>query len=127
MPDRFVNHLFWDIDRIGRIIKWIKLLVFNENIYGLTFYIFIMAILINIKNLFNKNILLLLFILMVFLLYSGIYYQLDDLKQDPLDSMMKNSFKRGLFCFVPLVLFYASTSKTIHRLFLKIDEFRISR
>lgn len=127
VQDRFVDHLFWDAERFALLTDWIKRLIFNMNLYGLTFYIFLLAILINIKNIFRNKTELLLMILLSFLFYSAIYYQFDDVKQDPLNSMMRGSFKRALFYFIPLVLFYASTNKMVNQIFNFIENFRISK
>lgn len=123
--DRFVDHLFWDGERIQLIIDWIMNLIFNINLYGLTFYIFILGILLNIKRLLADRPEFLLLIIVSFFLYTAVYYQLDPVKQDPIETLMKTSFKRALFYFVPLVLYYTSTSKVIKSLFEKIETFRL--
>lgn len=125
--DRFVNHLFWDAERFGLLMDWIKRLILDVNLYGLTFYIFFLAVLINIKDIFRDKSELLLMIVLSFIFYSSIYYQFDDTKQDSLNTMMRASFKRALFYFVPMVLFYASTNKRTRWLFAKIDAFITGR
>lgn len=123
--DRFVSHLFWDFERIQLLFSWIKRLVFSTSLYGLTFYIFFIALLLNIKNILRDKLLLFMLILLAFIFYSALYYQLDDSILAPLSFMMETSYKRALFFFVPLMLFYASTSKVMQQLFIRIDNFRI--
>ncbi len=125
--DRFVDHLFWDSGRIKTIFLWVKSLLSNTNLYGLTFYLFFLAIFLNIKNVLKDKQRLLILIFLSFLFYCMIYYQFDDLKQDPLNAMMSTSFKRAMFYFVPLVLFYCSTNKMSQRIFSKIDQFRTGK
>jgi hypothetical protein len=42
----------------------------------------------------------------------------------PISSLMESSFKRGLFFFIPVVLFYAATNRSSAWLFEKIERFR---
>ena len=125
--DRFVDHLFWDSGRIKTIFLWVKSLLSNTNLYGLTFYLFFLAILVNIKNVLKDKQRILILIFLSFLFYCMIYYQFDDLKQDPLNAMMSTSFKRAMFYFVPLVLFYCSTNKMSQRFFSTINQFRTGK
>ncbi|MCK4813656.1 MAG: glycosyltransferase family 39 protein [Candidatus Marinimicrobia bacterium] len=122
--DRFVNYLYWDGDRFKKLMQWIKILIMNTSYYGWSFYIFFVSLVLNIKHFYRDKIILLELIFISFLGFAAVYYQLDDLKQDPLDSMMRNSFRRGLFYFIPMILFYASTNKTVVRVFNWIEKFR---
>lgn len=124
IQDRFVNHLFWDSDRLKKLLDWIGKLLTNTSYYGWTFFIFFASVLLNIKNIHKDKTKLLFLIVVSFLAYAAVYYQLDDLKQDPLDSMMKNSFRRGLFYFIPMIVFYTSTNKTMVKIFDWIERFR---
>ncbi len=127
VQDRFVTHLFWDSDRLLRELRWIKSITFYLMFYGLVFYIFIFTIALNFRNVHRDKFALLTLILISFILYAGIYYQLDEVKQDPLDIMMSYSFKRGLFYFIPLVLFYSATCKPVQLFFEKIEQFRLGK
>lgn len=127
VQDRFVNHLFWDGDRFKKLFSWIGKLITNTTYYAWTFYIFFASLLINIKNIYKDKVKLLVLLITAFLGYAAIFYQLDELKQDPLDSMMRNSFKRGLFYFIPVVIFYASTNKTMVKIFKWIEDFRTNK
>jgi len=127
VQDRFVNHLFWNANRFERLMLWIKSLVFNSQNYGLTFYLFLIALLLNIRDIHRDKFQLLILILISFVLYSAIFYQLDEVKQGSLDSMMQYSYKRGLFYFIPLVLFYVAVSKPIRLFFLMIERHRIGK
>ena len=125
VQDRFVTHFFWDARRFIEVLMWAKLFLTHVSFYGLTFYIFMATLLLNIKNIFKDKFSLIALIFVSFIVYLSIYYQLDYSKQDSLATMMKASFKRALFYFVPMVLFYASTNKVVNRLFQYIERFRV--
>jgi hypothetical protein len=57
------------------------------------------------------------------MLYTLIYYQMDNVKFDALDFVMKVSYKRGLFCFVPLAWYYIATNQAMVWVFDKIEDF----
>ena len=125
VQDRFVNHLYWDGERLAKLFTWSMALVGDNSLYGLTFYLFAAAVILNIRHLLKNHLFLLLVILASFLMYAGIFYQLDEVKQPAsLLAMMQYSFKRGLVSFVPLVLFYAAANITMQRLLDWVENFR---
>jgi hypothetical protein len=57
--------------------------------------------------------------------YTLIFLLIDEQQQRaPLSSLMESSFKRGLFCFIPVALFYAGASSFSIRLFTKLEAYR---
>ncbi len=107
-------------------------------LFGVAFVLFFITLLINvilIGVLFYKkqdwkkaitsqmNILILFFA--SFVSYFLLFYFIDEKVQaSPIWSLMYSSFKRGLFCFLPIVFFYTATSYGSVWLFEKIEKFR---
>jgi hypothetical protein len=67
----------------------------------------------------------LVFFFVSFALYFLVFYLIDvKVQRAPISSLMESSFKRGLFFFIPVVLFYAATNRSSAWLFKKIERFR---
>jgi len=115
----FVPYPFWDYEKITAILNWVKNLVTDANLYGISFYVMIIMIIINGRNLYQKDKTLSLLILIsaAFVLYTFLYYQMDNTKMNSLDVMMKTSYRRGLFFCIPLIWFFASTNKIVNSFF----------
>lgn len=124
----FIKKLFWNPNKFSAIIQWINKLVFNTNLYGIAFYALIISIIINIKYLFKeKNSIILILFFLSLGIYTFLFYQMDNNIMSPLNSMMKNSYRRGLFCFIPIIWFYVSTNSTVKLLFNKYERFLYSK
>ena len=125
----FFPYLFWDYDKVAVILKWVKQLVFSTNMYGLTFYLFLLFVAINfiIKINDKKNIKLLFIIISTMGLYTFLFYQMDNSKMDSINSMMKASYRRGIFAFVPLVWYYMSVSSITNKIFIKIELYLVKK
>jgi hypothetical protein len=56
--------------------------------------------------------------------YTAIYYQVSDADTSLFapGGWMQSGYKRGLFCYAPLALFYVSSSKWVKWLLTKVDE-----
>ena len=110
--NRFISHLFWDYSKFSKILTGVKNLITNTNLYGISFYLFFLVFLLNIKNLFQDKIHLIVMILLSLLAYSSLFYQIDnEVQRASIESLMMSSYKRGLFTFIPLIWFYISTAK----------------
>ncbi|MBN2367279.1 MAG: glycosyltransferase family 39 protein, partial [Calditrichaeota bacterium] len=118
--ERFRTYLFWDEERFSYMVKTIYLLVTSTNLYGLSFYIFAIALIANIRYL-KSNWPLLATILFSFLLYTFMFYQIDPETQDSIQTMMTASYKRGLFYFIPMILFYSGITPLSRKLFAVLD------
>ena len=118
---------------INYIISFFTWLQFGSmapgiQLYGLTFMLSFLIILLNFKNIKKDKPYVLLFLLVSFAVYFAIFYLIDEKKQNaPLSSLMESSFKRGMFCFIPPLLFYASTSGAVRWLSGKIELFRTGK
>ncbi len=102
-------------------------------LYGLVFILFFAALLINLgmiyKNGWKETLKdkwsVLVFFFVSFALYFLVFYLIDvKVQRAPISSLMESSFKRGLFFFIPVVLFYAATNRSSAWLFEKIERFR---
>ena len=85
----------------------------------------IVVILANARNLLRDKFYVLLFLLVSFAVYFAIFYMIDEQKQNaPISSLMESSFKRGMFCFIPPLLFYIATNQVMLRLSSWLERFR---
>lgn len=102
-------------------------------LYGLVFILFFLFVLINfgwsiksgVKQAIADNLYTLTFFFVSLLFYASVFYLINEKTQNaPISSLMESSFKRGLFCFVPLALFYVATNPVSSFLFSKLEKFR---
>ena len=94
-------------------------------LYGLTFMLSFLIILLNIRNIKKDKPYILVFLLTSFGVYFMIFYLLDEQKQHaPISSLMESSFKRGMFCFIPPLLYYVATSTFVMQLTDRLETFR---
>jgi hypothetical protein len=106
--------------------------------YGLAFVLFFFTILANAiflailfyrkrewKKALTSQMNVLLFFFASFIAYFLLFYFIDEkVQSSPIWSLMYSSFKRGLFCFLPIAFFYIATSYGSAPLFEKIEKFR---
>lgn len=109
-------------------------------LYGLSFILFFVMLLANIawilylffrkgnwKSAITPGLYMLIFFFVSFTLYAALFYFINEKVQAaPLWSLMYSSFKRGIFCFLPLVLFYAATCGLSEWLWGKLEKFRMA-
>ena len=97
-------------------------------LYGLAFILSLFVIILNIRNIKKDKPYILIYLLASFAVYFMIFYLIDEKKQDaPISSLMESSFKRGMFCFIPPLLYYASTSRVVTGLMNKLEAFRTGK
>jgi hypothetical protein len=97
-------------------------------LYGLTFMLSFLVIILNIRNIKKDKPYILVFLLVSFAVYFMIFYLIDEQKQNaPISSLMESSFKRGMFCFIPPLLYYVCTSKVVSGLMNKLEAFRTGK
>jgi hypothetical protein len=118
----FVDHIFLDFDKLSKVLSTAWSVMSSSSTYGLTFWIFVIGLLINIKPIIQKDNWLFLIIIAVSLGgYTLIYYQIkEDGSLFSNGGWMLSGYKRGLFVYAPLVLAYVSLSKNVKWLFDKI-------
>lgn len=98
---------------------------FGQILYGFAFVLPFIFILLNIRNIKTDKPFILLYLLIAFLAYFFVFFFINEKEQgSPIAELMESSFKRGMFCFIPALLFYASTCKFSQAIFGKIERFR---
>lgn len=121
--DLFEKTFFWDADKLDKIIGYIAdFMVWETQFYGATFWMFYLLLALNFKKIKTDMTALLLVSIGAWLMYTFLYYQMN-YKVASLDMFMKASYKRGMFCFVPLAWFYVMANAKTVWLFQKIDHF----
>jgi len=110
----FYLYPYWDFAKIKTMLMWIRRLIFAGNYFGITFYIVFIAFVLNIKQiLHDRTTKFLLMTVLSWGLFTLLYYQIDYSKLDPLDLVMTTSYRRGLFCFVPLIWYYVFSNHSV--------------
>lgn len=121
--DFFEKTLFWDEEKIGRILTYVgDFILWDTQLFGLSFWLFFLILALNYKNIRTDITLFLAVSIISWFLYTFIYYQMS-YKYGTLDIFMRAGYKRGLFCFVPLAWFYIICNRNSVWMFKKIDEF----
>ena len=118
--DVFVKHLFWDGEKMSELMSLIWNIISSIQLYGVVFTLFGIILLLNFKFLRKDKPILLIGIFSSFLLYSFLYYQMDNVGDNfgyRISSMINSSFKRGMFPFIPVICFYMGSTTVITRLF----------
>jgi hypothetical protein len=138
---RFDFGIGFSADRLNTMLHYAKAYLFavsfNEvdggQLYGIAFLGFFIALLINAglsfkkgaQTVFGNQRLLLLLILLSFGLYFTEFYLINEKVQaSTIASLMASSFKRGMFYFIPLVLFYTATCYSSKIIFERMEKFR---
>ena len=99
-----------------RIVEEIS---FSSQLYGWVIYLGITAFVLNLIYLMYKrewlffNGITLSLIVAAWCIYLWVYYQIDVPSLDIFEGYISYGYKRGLFNFLPLLLFYFATSKVV--------------
>ncbi len=134
---RFVDHIGFDTAKmklmLGYVLSyftWIQVgnMPPGIQLYGLSFMLVFLIVALNARNLTKDKPYILIFFLASFAVYFGIFYLLDESKQNaPMSSLMESSFKRGMFCFIPALFYYAATSQVMQRFSSWLERFRTGK
>lgn len=120
-PDNIIKHLYWDGEKLGRMLAKVKAVTFNMQFYGILVYLFLGMLAVNayfhIKH--REGLALLAVITLPWLAYMFIYYQLDTSYTNDGSVWIESGYKRGLFYFFPLVLFYCANNRVADIIFNK--------
>ncbi|MDR2448850.1 MAG: hypothetical protein LBD52_02695 [Prevotellaceae bacterium] len=113
---------YWDGGKIAVIATEMWRLFKSISFYGLTFTAFPVILLLNAWAIFKQrdHLVTLLLIVLSWAFYTILIYQIDYV-WDLLENVMKYSYKRFLFSFVPLLWFYMAAGRSVRCLFDKID------
>ena len=110
-----ITHLYWDIEKLQRMLGKVKKVTFSLQYYGIVVYMFLGLILLNIKNIIvhKDKLVLLLSIFIPWVLYLFVYYQINTDYMPGGVGWIEAGYKRGFFYFLPLMLYYCSTNKLV--------------
>ncbi|MDR2120940.1 MAG: hypothetical protein LBP64_08745 [Tannerella sp.] len=124
MEQAIIPKPYWDGEKMATIGREMWALFGNPVYYGFTFAAFLIVLLSNVWHIFKKRdqVVSLLLIFLAWLFYTILIYQIDYV-WDSLENVMRYSYKRFLFSFVPLLWFYVAAGRNISLLFEKIDDF----
>jgi len=117
-----IKYLYWDPGKFSRMWAKITMITFSTQFYGVVIYLFLITLLINIKNIIveKDRIVLIVCIMAAWCLYVFVLYQFDiDYTRSSMGGLIESGYKRGLFYFLPVILFYAATNKLSSTLFFK--------
>jgi hypothetical protein len=138
---RFDLGIGYNSERVDLMSSYISAFLFGGQhgnidggqLYGLVFVLFFLLVFFNIvwiakdgvKKVLLDNLYILTYFFVAFVFYSSVFYLINEKTQNaPISSLMESSFKRGLFCFVPLAFFYIAASPVSLFLFSKLEKFR---
>lgn len=123
----FIKYLYWDYDKLKTIFDYWYFDSFSTSYYGIAYHLFFIVLLLNIRSIILKKDMLLLisFYFMVHILYSLLIYQVDPKSSAGSDipGFMTMSYKRYVFCFIPLMYFYIASNNLLVKAFKKIDDY----
>ncbi len=118
--DVFVKRLFWDTDKFTDLVSQVYEVLKSTQMYGAIFIIFLIVIIASIKTIVKTKPILLIGILISFGIYFMLYYQMNNGGEGfsySVQSMVKSSFKRGMFPFLPMICFYMATVPVVNKFF----------
>jgi len=109
--DLIITKLFWDSDKLATMYRELKPLYLNTQYYGIGIVVFGLMLLLNSWNLVRKGdqAALVVATLGVMFLYTLLIYQIDYV-WDTMENVLRYSYKRFLFSFIPLMWFYIATN-----------------
>ena len=102
------------------ILSKVYKITLSTQYYGYTVIIFFIGVLINVKTKIYSQKELLLTIIGAWVLYLIIFYQIDNFNEGKLvGNYIRAGYKRALFNFFPLMLYYVATVEPINSFFKK--------
>jgi hypothetical protein len=131
-----LSHLF-DFQKLKEMILFVVSYLswyspFGNNsgleLYGLAFLVPLIFAVFNYKKFKQDQPFIVFYILGSFAVYFLLFLLLDEKTQNAsITNLMDSSFKRGLFCFMPLFIYYAANTSFSKKLFEKIEDFRLAK
>jgi hypothetical protein len=108
--DRFVPHLFWDAERAAFLLQHGLRLFFRVPSMGIVSFVFVAGLLSHVVARRGGAGPLAAALAAALAFYLALFYQADPLTQDPLESLLYSSYRRGLTAFVVPMWVAASIS-----------------
>jgi len=120
-PDNIIKHLYWDGAKLDRMMDRVWKVTFNTQFYGVLVYLFLAVVVVNGYYIVKKQqgLVALSMIFLPWLAYIIIFYQLDTTYLPDGAVWIESGYKRGLFYFFPLMLFYCANNPIADKLFNK--------
>lgn len=142
--NKFDLGMGYDSERFNLVCGYVTAYLFGGQqgnvdggqLYGLVFILFFVALFISLVMIYKNGWKVALkdkwqvlaFFGVSFTLYFLVFYLIDvKVQRAPINSLMESSFKRGLFFFIPVVLFYTATNLNSLWLWQKLEDFRTGR
>ena len=136
----FIKNLFFDSHKIGEVLGAAKTMTFNTQLYGLVFYLLVAMIGFNIvykaflflstseekrRSIFTTDDRISFLVVAVggWALYTVLFYQMKNTDGSLFapGGWMLSGYKRGMFSFVPLAMFYCVANPLAMWLYGKIN------
>ncbi len=141
---RFDLGIGYNSTRMGLMASYMKAFMWGGEygridggqLYGIAFILFFVMLFVNAALMFkagvmkivNDKLYVLVFFFVALALYFTVFYLINEVAQhSPIYSLMESSFKRGLFCFLPIALFYVATNYASAWVFDKVEKFRTAK
>jgi hypothetical protein len=138
---RFNLAIGYNAERMHAVTAYVKAYLFGGEygridggqLYGIVFLFFFLAIFINlvliykagVKKILIDKMYVLIFFFTALFLYTAVFYFISEKAQgEKITGLMESSFKRGLFCFIPVALFYTATSYGPKWVLDRVEKFR---
>jgi hypothetical protein len=118
-----ITKLFWDSEKIDTMARELKTLYLNTDYYGIGVITFGLFLLLNLWNLIRKGdqAATAFAAVGVMLLYTLLIYHINFV-WDSLENVLRFSYKRFLFSFIPLMWFYIGTNGIVRWVTEKADK-----
>ena len=120
----FIKSLFFDSAKLKEVFGHAWTMLMTTNLYGIIFYAFIPVVLINVIYIYKRQDMLSFLVVSLggWLLYTLLFYQMKNTDGSLFASggWMLSGYKRGMFSFVPLAIFYCAANHMAMQLYAKI-------
>ncbi len=123
-PQRYLTQLLWNSEKFSDLCTQLMHATFSTLYFGMNVYLFLIYAIAGIYLYFKKkeSPVLLLIIILSWILMVSVFYQVDtNYSDDPLHRWIMSSYKRILFYFFPLILFYCAVSPVTLIFFRRIQ------
>lgn len=124
-PQRYLTQFIWNSKKFSELWTQLMHATFSTLYFGVNVYLFLIFAIAGIYLYFKKkeSPVLLLLIILSWALMVSIFYQVDaDYSKDLIHGWIMSSYKRILFYFFPIILFYCAISPVTLYLFNRIQK-----
>lgn len=119
LPETTVPVAVFDTDKLLRMLEKVVDVTFNTRYYGVVVFLFFAVMVMNIRNMivYKDRLALLLLLCGGWAIYILIFYAIDTDFKPGSTNWIEDAYRRGLFCFFPLMVFYVAVSRLSTKLF----------